>query len=239
MRLCLALALAAGLLAAFSGVPASIRPAAAPVLVELFTSQGCSSCPPADAVIERLAREPGIVAVSRPVTYWDRLGWKDTFAREVNTDLQKAYASRGGEGSGVYTPQAVVQGRTAIVGSREAGLRRLIAAERNRLRPAVTVAELADGARSINIGAGTRTEASVTILALRSSAVVRIGAGENGGRMVRYTNIVVAETGIGRWRGMAERYRVAGTVFRRRDADRYALIVRSGESGPVIAARYI
>ena len=101
-----------------------------PVAVELFTSQGCSSCPPADALIEKLAKEPNIIAITRPVTYWDNMGWKDTLGREANTALQRSYAARGGEGSGVYTPQAMVQGEAAAVGSSEAKLRRLCAAEK-------------------------------------------------------------------------------------------------------------
>ncbi len=108
-----------------------------PVAVELFTSQGCSSCPPADVLMSKLAREPNIVVLTRPVTYWDKLGWKDTLAREENTSLQRSYAARGGEGSGVYTPQAMVQGRMAAVGSNEGQLRRLIHAEKRRPGPTI------------------------------------------------------------------------------------------------------
>src|SRR3546814_2316327 len=96
-------------------------------LIELFTSQGCSSCPPADALFAKLAKDPGIVAISRPVTYWDRLGWKDTLARPENTALQRAYAARNIAGAGVYTPQAVVQGGAGTVGSREGEIRTLAA----------------------------------------------------------------------------------------------------------------
>ena len=85
-----------------------------PVLLELFTSQGCSSCPPADRLAERLTKEPGLLVISRPVTYWDRLGWKDTLAREENTQLQRAYAARGLAGeNGVFTPQIVIDGNRA------------------------------------------------------------------------------------------------------------------------------
>ena len=89
-----------------------------PVLLELFTSQGCSSCPPADALAEKLATDPSLVVIARPVTYWDRLGWKDTLAPEVNTALQQAYARRGLAGqNGVYTPQLVVDGRRDPAGA--------------------------------------------------------------------------------------------------------------------------
>ncbi len=142
-----------------------------PVAVELFTSQGCSSCPPADALIERLAKEPNIVAITRPVTYWDSLGWKDTLAREANTILQRSYAARGGEGSGVYTPQAMVQGRMAAVGSSEGKLRRLIEAEKQRPGPTVSARATADGGRTIMIDQSVSTNASVIVVALKRGAI--------------------------------------------------------------------
>src|SRR5690242_17760384 len=88
-----------------------------PVVVELFTSQGCAACPPADEFLGRLAREPAIVAITRSVTSWDRFGWRDTFGREENTQLQQRYAIRHREDG--YTPQAVVQGRVMLIGGRE------------------------------------------------------------------------------------------------------------------------
>ena len=95
-----------------------------PVLVELFTSQGCPSCPPADEFLDRLAREPAIVAISRHVTYWDRPDWRDTMARPENTERQRAYAARHGDEA--YTPQAVVQGRVLLIGGREGAVHRAI-----------------------------------------------------------------------------------------------------------------
>ena len=89
-----------------------------PILVELYTSQGCSSCPPADALLAKLAKRKGLIAVSLPITYWDMLGWKDTLACEANTSRQKAYAAAMRHG-GVYTPQIIVDGRNDVVGSRE------------------------------------------------------------------------------------------------------------------------
>ena len=92
-----------------------------PVVVELYTSQGCSACPPADALLGKLAQHAhnnGVIAMSLPITYWDMLGWKDTLANEANTRRQKAYAATMGHG-GVYTPQIIVNGVTDVVGSRE------------------------------------------------------------------------------------------------------------------------
>ncbi len=100
-----------------------------PVVVELFTSQGCSSCPPADALLGKLARRPDVLAMSLPITYWDMLGWKDTLASEANTRRQKAYAAAMGHG-GVYTPQIIVDGAIDVVGSRAAAVEAAIAQRR-------------------------------------------------------------------------------------------------------------
>ena len=210
-----------------------------PVAVELFTSQGCSSCQPADALIEKLAKEPNIVAITRPVTYWDSLGWKDTLAREMNTILQRSYAARGGEGSGVYTPQAVVQGQMAAVGSSEGKLRRLIAAEKQRPGPSISARATPDGGRIVVIDQPGKANATMLVLALKSDAIVRIGAGENGGRVVRYTNVVVAENDVGRWFGGNATFTVPARLMKQPGADRYVILFREGSAGRIVAARYI
>lgn len=97
-----------------------------PVVVELFTSQGCSSCPPADALLGRLSQRHGLIAMSLPITYWDMLGWKDTLATATNTRRQKAYAAAMGHG-GVYTPQIIIDGVTDVVGSRDVDVETAIA----------------------------------------------------------------------------------------------------------------
>lgn len=103
-----------------------------PVVVELYTSQGCSSCPPADILLGRLAQRPGVIAISLPITYWDMLGWKDTLASEANTRRQKAYAAAMGHG-GVYTPQIIVDGVSDVVGSRVGAVEAAIAERRAEL----------------------------------------------------------------------------------------------------------
>jgi hypothetical protein len=231
------LPLLAGLTAAADTAPA-LRPST-PVAVELFTSQGCSSCPPADALVERLAKEPNTIILTRPVTYWDRLGWKDTLAREANTQLQHAYSRRGGRGAGVYTPQAVVQGGAAVVGSREAELRALIAIEKARPGPQIKAQAKQDGGRVVEIDQSVRANASVSVVALKHDVVVRIGSGENGGRTVRYTNVVLAETSVGQWSGGQKTIAIAGSILSHSGADRYALVLREGAAGRIIAARYI
>jgi hypothetical protein len=236
MRLMISAA-ALALLGATAGPPAPTR--ATPVAVELFTSHGCSSCPPADALFERLVREPNVIPITRPVTYWDRLGWKDTLAREANTNLQRAYAAKGGEGAGVYTPQAVVQGGYGVVGSSETKLRSLIDAEKRIDGPEITAVRVSDGERSLTIAGSGKVNATVTLLALKSSVTVRIGKGENGGRNVRYTNVFVAEQVVGRWTGGAASLSIPGSAMNMDGADRYVVIVRTGTAGRIIAARYL
>jgi hypothetical protein len=209
-----------------------------PVAVELFTSQGCSSCPPADALLTRLATDPNVIAITRPVTYWDSLGWKDTLAREDNTRLQRAYAAHGGAGSGVYTPQAIVQGGSAAVGSNESDLRQLIAAARMRTGPDIVITAEPDGSRMIAIDGAAPRGTTIDVVALRSSAIVRIGNGENGGRNIHYTNVVVGEQSVGSWPGGRGRFRVPGSILHVAGADRAVLLVRQGRAGPILAARY-
>jgi hypothetical protein len=118
-----------------------------PIVVELYTSQGCSSCPPADQLLGRLAARPDVIAMSLPITYWDMLGWKDTLASEANTRRQKAYATAMGHG-GVYTPQIIVDGVTDVVGSRVADVDSAIAERQVIIANGIAVAVAhADAAR--------------------------------------------------------------------------------------------
>jgi hypothetical protein len=215
------------------------QPTAHPVAVELFTSQGCSSCPPADAVMGRLVSDARVVAITRPVTYWDRLGWKDTLARPDNTALQQGYTRRAIAGAGNYTPQAVVQGTFGLVGSRGPDLLKLVIHASARPEAQIVVGKSADGGRVIRLAGKAPTVTSVTHVALKSSTTVRIGDGENGGRSVTYTNALVGERQIGAWKGGAAEFRIDPAAMRVRGADRHAVIVRAGAAGPILAARYM
>jgi hypothetical protein len=206
-------------------------PHTGPAIVELFTSQGCSSCPPADAFLAELARDPSVVAISRPVTYWDQLGWKDSLARPQNTQLQREYAARGGARAGVYTPQMMVQGKYPSVGSSRADVNAFIA--RAHREASVTVG-IADTSAIIT---GGKDSAQVKVIALRSSQMVRIGSGENGGRSIRYTNIVISERVIGTWTGGTQRF--ALPAERIPGADRFAIIVQRGTAGPILGGRIL
>jgi hypothetical protein len=230
------LALTACILAA--GASARVPVVSDPVAVELFTSQGCSSCPPADAVLARLARDPAIVAITRPVTYWDRLGWKDTLAREENTRLQRAYAARA-TANNVYTPQVVVQGGAGVVGSREAEVRRLVAQAGRMVGPSLRIVRSGGAPSAVLIDGTSARSATVTLVALRSSADVAIGRGENGGRHVRYTNVVRSERAIGDWSGGKARFAIPAGALNVAGADRYAVLVQERGAGPILAATYL
>lgn len=188
------------LAAAAFGASAQASPRA---VIELFTSQGCSSCPPADRLLAKIARRPGLIALSLPVDYWDRLGWKDTLAKHAFTERQTAYASVRGDGQ-VYTPQAVVNGREHTVGSQRAGIEAAIAETAPSLRVPVSVARSGDDIQ-VSVGAGTppAADATILLLPLLDAREVAIGRGENAHRTVTYTNIVRDIVPIGTWRGAA------------------------------------
>jgi hypothetical protein len=231
MRLISALAATVAIFGVGASAP-SATVADVPVVVELFTSQGCSSCPPADALVEALAKEPGIVAISRPVTYWDRLGWKDTLAREENTDLQRAYAANGGAGAGVYTPQVMVQGQFGTVGSNQTEIRAFV-------RKAQQSAQAAVAVKGNVIAVSGKGAGNVMLVALQSSAVVRIGRGENSNRTVRYSNVFKGERRIGRWAGGTQTFTLPAGALNVAGADRYAVIVQVPGAGRVLAGHYL
>lgn len=211
-----------------------------PVLLELFTSQGCSSCPPADKLAEKLAADPALVVISRPVTYWDRLGWKDTLAREDNTVLQQAYSRAGLAGqNGVYTPQLVIDGSFGAIGSREDEIRRGIARHGGKGSAAIRLRNLGAKGFAVGIDGTAARPAELVLVAARRKAEVAIARGENGGRSVNYTNVLKDEQRLQTWQGgkaslviAPERLKVAG-------ADAYALVLREPDGGKVLAARWL
>lgn len=206
---------------------------ASPVLVELFTSQGCSSCPPADRLLEKINREAGVVAISRPVTYWDRLGWKDTLARPANDVRQRRYASRALPGGGVYTPEAVVQGQQAVVGSDESQLRRLIAGARKG--PPVALAQSGNRITASRSAPGSE----LNFMAIAARRDIGINSGENGKRQLGYTNVVLSEAAVACAGKGACGAAVPTAIADRRGADRWAVVLQSVNHGPVQSVRWI
>ena len=218
----------------------AIAATGAPVLLELFTSQGCSSCPPADALAEKLATNPDLVVIARPVTYWDRLGWKDTLAREENTALQQDYARRGLEGrNGVYTPQLVVDGTYGLVGSRADEVANGVRQYGARGDAAIRIAPQGAGGYAAHLSGTVQGKAELVLVAVTRKVEVGIGRGENGGRKVAYTNVLRDERKIADWQGGAAKVVVAASQLRVAGADRYALVLRHPGGGKVFAARWV
>ncbi|MFN4020851.1 MAG: DUF1223 domain-containing protein [Erythrobacter sp.] len=243
-RILYAFAAATLALAGLALGPAARSTAAAdstePVLLELFTSQGCSSCPPADRLAEKLAGDPRLVVISRPVTYWDRLGWKDTLAREDNTELERAYASSGLAGqNGIYTPQLVIDGRFGAIGSREDDVRGGIARHGGKSNAAIRVRDLGGRGIAVGIDGTSARPAELMLIAARRKAEVTIASGENGGRKVGYTNVLRSEQRLSTWLGGKASLVIAPDKLRQPGADAYALVLREPDGGKVLAARWL
>lgn len=211
-----------------------------PVLLELFTSQGCSSCPPADALAEKLATNPHLVVIARPVTYWDRLGWKDTLARESNTALQQDYARRGLEGrNGVYTPQLVVNGAYGFVGSHASEVAPSVKKYGGKSGAAIRVAPQAGGGYVVNLSGTGQAIAELMLVAVTRKVEVSIGRGENGGRRITYANVLRSERKVGEWPGGKANIALAASQLKVPGVDRYALVLRQPGGGKVLAARWL
>lgn len=204
-----------------------------PTVVELFQSQGCSSCPPANANINAIADRPDVLALSFAVTYWDQLGWKDTFGSPRWTQRQWDYAHRAGRAQ-VATPQVIVNGIATIVGSNARELDATIA----RAGPPRGGPVLAIEGDRVRIGVGAATQPS-TVWLVRYDPHVRnvpIRAGENGGRTLPHRNIVRDLVRLGDWSGRPARFAMPPA---REPGLASAILVQQGTGGPIIAARRI
>lgn len=172
---------------------------ARPVVLELFTSQSCSSCPPAEALLTKFAGQPDLLPLGFHVTYWNRLGWKDAFSFEGATDRQAAYASRFGGSS--FTPQLVVDGARSLVGSRQDEANAAIAAARAERATAADIVLASKGKEvSITVGGGKGT-ARILLVGFDRIHRTAIGRGENGGRTVVQANVVRSLRDLGSWNG--------------------------------------
>ena len=178
------------------------------VVLELFTSQGCSSCPPADALLAQLGKEPGVIALSFAVDYWDYLGWSDTLGSAANSERQRSYAHARGDGR-VYTPQMVVDGVIHVNGSSEAAVEMAMRNAKERLKDIrVPVRMHADGdTLLIEIDAApsgsAQREGTVWLAVAKQEATVGITRGENRGKRITYHRPVREISPVGMWTGEA------------------------------------
>lgn len=165
-------------------------------VIELFTSQGCSSCPPADAALETLARRPDIIALAYHVDYWDYIGWKDTFGDKDNSDRQRAYARSWGSSS-VYTPQLIVNGRSGVVASRNEEVKGALKGA--ALQLPVTLKVTGDMLEVSIEGRDGLKESMVWLVSFLDHANVDIERGENAGKTMSYAQIVTGRQVLGMW----------------------------------------
>jgi hypothetical protein len=224
-------------------IVAIIRPADAAeprAVVELFTSQGCSSCPPADKIIGELAKDPSIIALSMPIDYWDYLGWKDTLADSRFSARQKAYSHMFSD-RGVYTPQVIVNGSAHVIGSDRAGI-----------EGAIGDTKKADGVtlsgKQINVsvaasGKGpSAMHGEVWICSVTREIPISIGRGENRGREITYHNVVRNLLKVGDWNGSSGSWTVPLENISHDDGvDAAVVYLQDGNRdrpGPMLGAAY-
>ena len=198
-------------------------------VVELFTSQGCSSCPPADKVLGDLANDPNVIALSLPVDYWDYLGWKDTLADSRFSARQKAYSGMRGDRD-VYTPQAVVNGSLHVLGSDRAGIEKAAAVtKKNDSVMSVPVTMTKSGKQiDIAVAAGSGKSGEIWICAVSKQVPITIARGENRGHQITYHNVVRGVLKVGDWNGKAGSWSVPLENIVRDGVDAAAVYVQDG-----------
>ena len=203
-----------------------------PAVVELFTSEGCSSCPPAEAYLGELAQRPDVLALAFHVDYWDDLGWRDRFVIPEATPRQRGYA-RTLRLSSIYTPQVVIDGTGDFVGSDRARIVKELKDNRSGVPVVISVHE---GSIAIDLGAEALDKSSdVTLVAFERSAVSPIGRGENSGRTLIEYNIVRAVKPLGHYEGRAQTYRAEINGLPKEATD-VAVIVQAAGQGAVLGA---
>ncbi|NPD67706.1 DUF1223 domain-containing protein [Lichenicola cladoniae] len=223
-----AILMVAGL--AVSAQSARAADIAHPTVVELFQSQGCSSCPPANANVMAIADDPTVLTLSWQVTYWDNLGWKDTFDNPAFTKRQYEYADAFHRQQ-VFTPEVVVNGRSDIVGSRRDELDALVHQDdRGTGGPSVTVA----GDRVTVSGPGSAPGTIVLLVRYNPNILqVPIRRGENGGQTLPHRNVVRQLVSLGDWKGQTQTYALPAAG---EPGLKAAILVQAGRGGPIIAA---
>lgn len=202
-------------------------------VVELFTSQGCSSCPPADELLVEFSRQPDIVALSLPVNYWDYLGWKDTLAHVAFTERQKAYAHSRSDRQ-VFTPQMIVNGKKSSIGSDRAQVEKAIqvTTKGRKTLPVNVVIDEQNDTVTITVEETpdtTQREAEIWILPVLKSQTVPIERGENRGKTITYANVVRGLNRVGEWRGGPARFDVPLDMARK-GGDAYVVLLQGTDA---------
>jgi hypothetical protein len=219
----------------------------APTVLELYTSQGCSSCPAADAVLGEMVKSGKVIGLTFSVDYWDYLGWRDTLGNPQHAERQRGYAKAAGGGQ-VYTPQLVVNGMKQVVGSNRAAIKAAIEKSATQIEPRQIAVEMREEDGALLIEEKEKSEASALVktagqkaatiwLALvRRHVTVRVETGENRGRLLHYVNAVRAFTPIGIWNGSSITLRLPKKALMRGDADAAVALVQTEGQGPILGA---
>lgn len=202
-----------------------------PIVVELYQSQGCSSCPPANAAVNAVADQPGVIALSFAVTYWDRLGWKDIFGDKAYTQRQYDYAHALGNAN-VATPQIIINGKTAITGIKQGELARNIAAS----APVAKGPTIDLDKDKVNIGKGNGPANIWLVRYDPRTQNVAIRSGENTGRTLPHKNIVRSLTKLGEWNGPAASFNLPAASSSQLKT---VILVQRAGAGPIIAAKTV
>jgi len=211
------------------------------VVVELFTSQGCSSCPPADRLLGELAKRDNVVALSLPVDYWDYLDWEDTLGRSEHTERQRRYADVLGLPS-VYTPQIVVNGVTDVIGSHARAVEEAIRAATKQMADTHVPVNIDErsGIIRVEIGAAPQSvkvkQARIVMVPALSSRTVHIERGENSGKTITYHNVSREIMRVGQWNGDAVTLKLPHDEVMIGESDRCAVILQDEESGVILGA---
>lgn len=204
---------------------------AQPVVVELFTSQGCSSCPPADEFLGELARRPDIIALAYHVDYWDDLGWKDRYSLPVASQRQRGYVKRLSR-AGAFTPQIVVSGDTSLVGSNRTEIKRAIEGDRDAL--AIKLSK-AGGNLQVQFTEAWREPMEVYLVSYLASATDKIERGENARRTLKHFNVVRSFKRLGTWSGKPQQMS-APIAELPKDATSVAVILQRKNQGAIAGA---
>jgi hypothetical protein len=209
-------------------------------VIELFTSQGCSSCPPADELLGELGKDPSIITMSLPISYWDYLGWKDTLAIPGHGSRQRAYSRQRGDRE-VYTPQAIVDGSAQVLGSDRVAIEDAI--ERAGKQPDVLTlpVSISVSGSEIKVTAPETVPRTgeVWLCSLTTSVPVVIGRGENRGRTITYHNVVRRWSKLGDWNGAAATWTLPISALDGDNADAVAVVVQAGNAqdpGSIVGA---
>jgi hypothetical protein len=233
--------LTVALCGAFTGAAAAEQPRA---VLELFTSQGCSSCPPADRLLAQLAERKDVLALSLPVDYWDYLGWKDTLANHDFSERQKEYATARGDGE-VYTPQVVINGSARVVGSDRAAIEAALAGAGPSLPVPIELASKPD-ATTVTIGAASGSapkRGTIWLVMYERAVTVPIEHGENSGKTITYTNVVRKLRPIAMWTGAPLSIDLPKSEVTQAKVSRCAVFLQAetaaGLPGPILGASTI